>query len=131
MMNAFCPVAKKQGYDRNCTIDHIDGNKENNMLANLEWCTQSENQKRAFKNGLNGIHGAKCIDLDTLEVFETLTDAARSVGSESAGAVLKVCKGMRSQYRNHRFAYYYDYANDKIPEFIGKFKKRSSEGLWR
>lgn len=34
-------------------INHIDCNKSNNNINNLEWCTNSENQKHAFKNGLN------------------------------------------------------------------------------
>lgn len=34
-------------------INHIDCNKSNNNVNNLEWCTNSENQKHAFKNGLN------------------------------------------------------------------------------
>lgn len=33
-------------------INHIDGNKMNYNISNLEWCTQSENMIHAFKNGL-------------------------------------------------------------------------------
>lgn len=33
-------------------INHKDGNKRNNFYKNLEWCTNSENQIHAFKNGL-------------------------------------------------------------------------------
>lgn len=36
-------------------VNHKDGNKWNNNISNLEWCTVSENSKHAFDNNLRTI----------------------------------------------------------------------------
>lgn len=34
-------------------INHIDGDKSNNKVTNLEWCNYSYNLQHAYKNGLH------------------------------------------------------------------------------
>lgn len=45
-------------------INHKDGNKLNNNISNLEWCTYSENNRHAHLLGLNKIteHNIICIN---------------------------------------------------------------------
>lgn len=48
VMMAFSPIENMEDME----VNHIDGNKKNNCLFNLEWCSASENQKHAFVTGL-------------------------------------------------------------------------------
>ena len=52
--SAFIPRDSEREF-----INHIDGNKQNNNIRNLEWCTRSENQKHAYEHGLRSATGVK------------------------------------------------------------------------
>lgn len=61
------------------TVDHLDHNKRNNALSNLEWVTEEENQKRAF-NDLDcsvQVRRNKIVCVETNRYFETVYDAAQ------------------------------------------------------
>lgn len=45
--NAFLPTDPDRVF-----VNHIDGNRLNNSIENLEWCTSKENNNHAFDTGL-------------------------------------------------------------------------------
>jgi hypothetical protein len=47
LLSAFLPNTLNKA-----TVNHIDGDKSNNMLNNLEWATHSENTKHSYTKGL-------------------------------------------------------------------------------
>lgn len=114
-------------------VNHIDGNKANNRIENLEYCSQSENMIHAYLTGLEKRKGRKVICLDTMQIYETISDAARNIfsGKIKGEMLARVCRGERSHYRNMHFAFLDDFENDCIPEFKGRNKRKASVSLWR
>jgi len=53
MLNAWI------GPQENLVVNHKDGDKLNNALSNLEWCTVAENNQHAISMGLNDAYDTK------------------------------------------------------------------------
>lgn len=68
------------GHPDDYQVNHIDGDKLNNDLSNLEWCTVQENVIHAYKTGLRNDNRPLLVkDLETGEIhrFYSLQAAAR------------------------------------------------------
>lgn len=87
-------------------VNHIDGNRSNNTLSNLEWCTYRENTRHRFEvlNKGNEMLRKQVICLDDGTVYESLAAASKQLNI-SMGNLSQACRGIRNRAGGHHWCY--------------------------
>ena len=83
-------------------INHIDGNKLNNSIENLEWCTHSQNTLHAYETGLTV--GKKCAPALSIKekeyIRQHLLEASTKIAKEINRSVATVGRQLRKYRKN-------------------------------
>jgi len=107
VLSAFiskCPEGKE--------ANHLDGDKCNNRLENIEWVTRSENHLHAFRTGLKVPHSGgtdKPVRQlskigEFVKTFQSAYDAFRKTGI-NRGNISSCCTGRRKSVGGYRWQF--------------------------
>lgn len=90
-------------------VNHIDGNRSNNCVENLEWCTQSENERHSVDvlgksmKGETAPKAVRCIENDT--IYKSMSEAVRLIGKPSCVEGLHKAINANRLYHGYTFEF--------------------------
>ena len=94
--------------DNKTDVNHIDGNKSNNKIENLEWCTRSENMNHAYNTGLAGgkSYNSKKLNNQDVKIIKKLIDEGSSI--KEICNMYNVSQSYVSLIKNNKRKKYFD-----------------------
>lgn len=113
----LCLVFKFDTYFDGAIVNHKDGNKKNNSLNNLEWCTRSENVLHAYELGLVKNKPRQLTEDDVHLVCQFLEDGARIIDvSKEFDIERNIVYSIYNRTSYNHISYEYDF--DKVPKNV-------------
>lgn len=90
----------KNDYDEQKQINHIDGNKQNNSLQNLELVTNQQNVLHSYYVLHNNIHQIGQFDKgnNLIAIYDSMSAAAKAING-SVSAISQVCAGKAKTHK--------------------------------
>lgn len=79
-------------------VNHIDQNKQNNRVDNLEWCDNTYNIRYSWAQKIGCFRNGKLI-----KVYNAMQDAMKDGFFKSA--ICKCCQGKRNHHHGYQWAY--------------------------